>query len=199
MGYHRLIKLIGVLLLGPLSFGAAYGQAAQFSEAGEGPIDISADNFEVFDQENRMVYSGDVNAVRGTTRIRADQIVVYFQPQDGPGFGPISRLSASGDVFYVTPTEVIRANQGTYDVASEIITMVGEVTLTQGCNVSTGYRLEANLQTGIAELVGSNQNNGGRVRSVFFPDEEGESGQVTPAQDCPQPRIPGNGPRPFEG
>ena len=199
MEIQRFIKLIAILFFGPLSLGVAYGQAAQFSEAGEGPIDISADNFEVFDQENRMVYSGDVNAVRGTTRIRADQITVYFQPQEGPGFGPISRLAANGDVFYVTPTEVIRANQGTYDVASEVITMVGDVTLTQGCNVSTGYRLEANLETGIAELIGSNQNNGGRVRSVFFPDEDGNPGQITSDQNCPQPTIPGNGPRPFEG
>lgn len=177
----------------------AHGQAAQFSEAGEGPIDISAANFEVFDQENRMVYSGDVNAVRGLARIRADQIEVFFQPQDGPGFGPISRLAATGDVFYVTPTEVIRADRGDYNVQDEVITMIGNVILTQGCNVSTGYRLLANLQTGIAELIGSNQTNGGRVRSVFFPDQDNQAGSNPSPQNCPTPDIPGDGPRPFEG
>ena len=199
MTFSGYVRLISLIVLGLGTTATAHGQAAQFSEAGEGPIDISADNVEVFDQQNRMVYSGDVNAVRGLTRIRADRIEVLFEAQDGPGFGPISQLVASGDVFYVTPTEVIRANDGAYNVATEVITMTGDVILTQGCNVSTGHRLVANLQSGVAELVGNNQANGGRVRSVFFPDQDNRPSTTPFSQSCPQPGVPGDGPRAFEG
>lgn len=197
MTLSRLI-VCAAFMIGLIS-SPSLAQSRQLAAPGEGPLDVSAADLEVFDQENRIVYSGDVNAVRGITRLRADRIEVFFEPVDGPGFGPVSRLVASGDVFYITPTEVIRGNQGTYDVNTETIAMQGDVILTQGCNVSTGQSLVANLQTGFAELNGDPNQGGGRVRSVFFPNDDNGSPEGGAAQDCPQPDIPGDGPRPFDG
>lgn len=175
---------------------AALAQTGAISPPGDGPLDISADDLDVFDRENRIVYSGDVNAVRGDTRLRADRIEVFFEPAAGAGFGSVTRMHATGEVFYVTPTEVIRADRGVYDFSEGQIVLTGGVVLTQGCNVSTGERLTANLDTGVSQLAGSEEE-GQRVRSVFFPERDGEAPAVA-VEDCPSPAIPGEGPQPFQ-
>lgn len=182
------------LALAPAS---ALAQAGALTPPGDGPLDVSANDLEVFDQQNRVVYSGDVNATRGQARLRADRIEVFFEPGTGSGFGEVHRMVATGDVYYVTPTEVARANEGIYDIQAGTIVMTGNVILTQGCNVSTGQRLTANLETGVSELGGGSQS-GQRVRSVFYPDQENQPRAVQ-GQDCPVPQVPGAGPQPFEG
>ena len=171
--------------------------AAQAQEArtapGQGPLDISAARGEVFDAEGRVVYTGDVNVIRGETRLRADRVEAFFNRADGGGFSDLERIIATGEVFYVTPGEIARGDRGVYDLTTGRITLTGSVVLTQGCNVSTGERLEADLEGGAAQLSGGDTNQ--RVRSVFF---EGNQAQ-TETRDCPAPAIPGDGPRPFDG
>jgi len=165
------------------------------SAPGQGPLDISADRGEVFDAEGRLVYTGDVNVVRGETRLRADRVEAFFNRSEGGGFGDLQRIEAQGEVYYVTPTEIARGDRGIYDLVAGQITLTGEVVLTQGCNVSTGQRLVADLEGGSARLTGGE--GGGddqRVRSVFFDTPDGEAAEP---RDCPQPTIPGRGPRPF--
>ena len=165
---------------------------AQQRAPGEGPLDISADRGEVFDEEGRVVYTGDVNVVRGATRLRADRVEAFFNRADGGGFSDLERIIATGEVFYVTEGEIGRGDRGVYDLAEGRITLTGSVVLTQGCNVSTGERLEVDLNGGAARLTGGGENQ--RVRSVFFDDDD-----AARQRDCPPPTIPGRGPVPFEG
>lgn len=158
---------------------------------GEGPLSISSEGSEAIEEEARIAYTGDVNATRGNTRLRADRIDVYFTDDR---FRDIDRIVAAGEVYYVTPTEVARGDRGVYDLSTEQITLTGEVVLTQGCNVSTGQRLILDLQAGSARLTGGEDGEGGRVRSVFFDTPDSETAEP---RDCPQPTIPGAGPRPF--
>lgn len=158
----------------------------------EGPLDISAERGEVFDTEGRVVYSGDVNIIRGDTRLRADEVEAFFSRAAGGGFSELQRIVARGDVFYITPGEIARGDQGVYDLVERQITLTGSVVLTQGCNVSTGEQLVANLDGGAARLTGAGENQ--RVRSVFFDEDTAGS---DPA-DCPPPTAPGRGPVPFE-
>jgi len=189
--------IIGTAAMALTLAGAASAQQATRAPA-SGPIDISAANLEGLDREGRVIYRGDVNAVRGDTRLRADRLEVFFSQREGGGFGPIQRILANGDVFYITGAEIARGDSGVYDLETETITLVGSVVLTQGCNVSTGERLVANLDGGEARLTGGAASNGERVRSVFF-DDPAEGGQAPQPGDCPEPQIPGNGPQPFDG
>ena len=158
---------------------------------GEGPLDISADAFDGRDEEGRLIYTGDVNVVRGDARLRADRVEAYFARASGGGFSDLERIVAVGEVFYVTPGEVIRGDRGVYDLVAGRITMTGSVVLTQGCNVSTGEELVADLDGGVARLSGGP---GERVRSVFFDDDAAGADP----EECPAPNVPGDGPRPFE-
>ena len=156
------------------------------------PTDISAARSQLFDARGLVVYSGDVNVVRGGVRLRADRLEAYFVRSE-TGARELQRIVAEGDVFYVTDREIARGDAGVYDLAAETIDLTGSVVLTQGCNVSTGEHLHAEIATGIARLDGGDTAQ--RVRSVFFNDESGDS--TADADECPEPVIPGNGPRPF--
>lgn len=154
------------------------------------PLDISARDSEMLDPQGRLVYWGDVNMIRGDERLRADRVEAFFDRRPG-GTGELLRVIATGEVFYVRGGEVARGDSGIYDLEAGTITLTGSVVLTQGCNVSTGDRLEANLEGGMARL---SSGEGGRVRSIFFTGP----GASQASGDCPQPTVPGDGPRPFQ-
>ncbi|MEO1038786.1 MAG: LptA/OstA family protein [Pseudomonadota bacterium] len=189
------VNRIAIALLGATALSAAAFAQAPGGAMNEGPLDVSADNLQVFEAEGRAVYSGDVNAVRGATRLRADRVDVFFRASDTGAFEAVTRLVAEGQVYYVTAGEVAHGEHGVYNVETETITLTGNVVLTQGCNVSTGSRLVADLATGVSRLQGNEgAQSGGRVRSVFFPGAQDEVEQG----DCEMPTPPGDGPQAFE-
>jgi lipopolysaccharide export system protein LptA len=179
--------LCAALLCAAPASAASAGQAQPPGQSG--PLDISGRNSELLDPQGRLVYWGDVNMIRGDERLRADRVEAFFDRRPG-GTGQLLRVNATGDVYYVRPGEVARGDRGIYDLEAGTITLIGSVVLTQGCNVSTGDRLDADIEGGIARLSSSE---GGRVRSIFFTGPEAEQA----AGNCPLPAVPGDGPRPF--
>lgn len=153
-------------------------------------VDISSDDQEILDQQDQVRFIGNVNAIRGDTRLRADEAEAHIARNPQTGQRRIERITARGDVFYVTATETARGDSAVYTLTDEVVVLTGAVVLTQGCNVSTGQELVINLQTGISRLTGGN----GRVRSLFFSQEEG---QAVDTDDCPAPPVPGPEPREY--
>lgn len=156
----------------------AHAQGLTGVEVGEGPIDIEADELEVFDAESRAVFRGNVRVLRGQTTLTASELTVFYTAAEAEGEGgeegeeapaaagenaaqDIERIEAEGPVTVSTPEQTARGADATYDVTTETVTLTGDVVLTQGENVLQGQRLEVNLRTGQAKL-GS-----GRVRGVF--------------------------------
>ena len=182
-------RLISVLIILLVAAGTAQ---AQIGRQG-GPMDITSDRLEVIDAESRAIFSGNVDAAQGDTRLRADEIEVFFdrsgnaQPSPTTGFGEVERVIATGDVFYVTPAEVARGDRALYQLATETIIMTGHVVLTRGENVITGSCLIADLATGRSQInpvdcsgSGDSQveaTTGGRVRAVLVPTNNDESGE----------------------
>lgn len=164
------------------------------------PLDVTAERVEVLDPDGIAVYTGNVNALRGPARLRADRVEVYFQPSNNGGMGEVTRIVARGDVFYVTAEEVARGDEGEYDIASDTIVLTGDVVLTQGCNVSTGHRLTARVEAGYSQLEG-NDRRAGRVRTIFY-NNESEDGAAAPRpqnpESCDQPVVPGGEPPAFD-
>jgi lipopolysaccharide export system protein LptA len=176
-------SLLAVLFLGA----AAAAQPAGYT-------DVSAQDAEYDEEAGIGRLRGDVNVIQAGTRLRADEADVYFTTSQG-GAREITRIDARGEVFYVTAAEIARGDRGSYDVATETVTLIGDVVITQGCNVSTGQRLVSNMQTGVSQLFGSaDGSGGGRVRSLFVSGDQA----AAETGDCPRPEIPGDGPIAFE-
>lgn len=140
------------------------------------PIEINADRLEVQQDKNVAIFSGNVVAVQGGIRLRADTLRVYYRKAaEGADevTAAISRIDAIGNVFISSPTETAEGRVGIYDVESRVITLTGSVVLTRGENVIRGERVVLDLAKGLSrmeagEVAGQQQ----RVRALFVPPKK---------------------------
>lgn len=153
------------------------------------PIEITADNLEVRQDDGIAVFSGNVDAIQGTMRLRTDKLNVHYHQKgqkaagSGPSAGTISRLDAIGNVFVSSPTETAQGDTGVYDVDRKTIVLTGSVLLTQGKNVLRGSRMVMNLATGVSRVESARTtasgsgggSTGGRVKAVIFPEKKPNS------------------------
>lgn len=110
--------------------------------------------------ETRVLMRGAAEFTQGETRLRANAAEAYVLN------GTLTRVEASGDVFFVTVDQTVRADRATYTPESDLIILTGDVILVQGENVLTGGRLTYNTRTEAARMEGGAD---GRVRGVFYP------------------------------
>ena len=110
---------------------------------------------------------GRAEVVQGQNRLRADAINGTIVS------GDLTRVEASGNVYFVTPAQTIRGDRAVYTFANNEVVVTGDVILTQGQNVLTGGRLVYNTRTESARMEGGASSSGGRIRGVFFPDNSG--------------------------
>ena len=148
---------------------------------GDQPIDIAADELEVRQNEKQAIFKGNVIAKQGTITMQSARMIVFYDADDNkaaaPGVGgntSISKIEADGGVFFTSQTETARGAKAIYDVKSEQIRMIGDVTLTREKSVVKGAGLVYNLKTGRSVLTsGQTGQTGGRVRGLFVPSEKG--------------------------
>ncbi|OYX81852.1 MAG: LPS ABC transporter substrate-binding protein LptA [Brevundimonas sp. 32-68-21] len=126
------------------------------------PIGYGADSGEL--TNTNLSLRGRAEITQGQSRLRADTI------QGAVANGDLTRIEASGNVYYVTPNETIRGDRAIYTVSNATVVVTGDVILTQGQNVLTGASLSYNVDTGEARVEGGTAANGGRVRGVFYPE-----------------------------
>lgn len=163
----RCFAAIATMACGLALAGAAQ---AQLSSTG-GPIAASADSAYVVEAERVQVWTGRAEAIQGTTRVRADEIRISHSATSGGGIGDIERFVAMGNVFFVTPTQVIRGDEAVYTPGDDVIVVTGGVILRQGMDVLSGSRLTINVRQRRAVLEGQQTSEGRRVRGVFYPAE----------------------------
>lgn len=159
----RILSLFGLLLVMTASQANAQTDIA-LSGLNADPtaaIEVSADGLTV-DQESRSaVFSGNVVIGHGDLRIAASRVEVRYSEETGD----IAQLNASGGVTFVTANEAAESSEAVYDVTNGILTMNGQVLLTQGNNALSADRMIVNLASGTAQMDG-------RVRTVFRPGGE---------------------------
>ena len=137
------------------------------------PVDVAANRIEVQDRADRAIFSGDVVVRQAQLTLTAERLTVAYSSAGGID---IDRLDASGGVTLTSPSETARGQFAVYDLDERIITMIGNVALTQGGNRVEGGRLVIDLDTGNATLTGGApgvSEQGGRVTGRFtVPDRD---------------------------
>ena len=146
----------GLALLAVLA-GSAVAQSR--SNVSSQPIMVGADGGER--TNTGFALRGRAEVTQGENRLRADSI----EGTNAEGQN-ISTVTASGNVYYVTPNETIRGDRAVYTVSNATIIVTGDVILTQGKNVLTGGRLSYNIDTGQTNMVAGGN---GRIQGVFYP------------------------------
>ena len=158
--------------------GTAHGALAQKDNSilpggsSKEPVSIDAAKLDYFDKDQKLVYSGAVVATQGQSRLQASVLVVFLEPAAGSSSGQqMRRMEAQGPVTVVSKDQIGTGDSGVYDKAENKVILTGHVTLSQGANVTKGERLVYDLGTKQAVVLGGT-GAGGRVRSVFTPNEK---------------------------
>lgn len=167
------------------------------------PIDISSDTLEVQQDKQLAIFRGKVDVIQGDTRLRSDELFVYYRDRNPPSAGPagaaqrpparnpqpagaagpdsssITKIEAKGNVFVSTPKERAQGDFGVYDVDKKTVTITGNVLLTSDDSTLRCARAIMYQDTGrsICEPAA-----GQRVRGVIMPNNSG---------GAPAPGTPG--------
>lgn len=131
------------------------------------PVDYHADRIELQDRQNRVVLSGSVDITQAELRLRAARTTVAYT---NAGSMKIQRIDATGGVIVTRGTDTARGNAAVYDFGRRVITMSGNVALSQNGSTLNGGRLVIDLNTGISSVDGrggGGSNSGGRVSGTF--------------------------------
>jgi lipopolysaccharide export system protein LptA len=190
--------VFAALLIAGLSAGLAHAQVSLGQKRnGNQPIDINSDTLEVLQDKQLAIFRGKVDAVQGDTRLRSDELYVYYRDRQkdpaqkpaaqkaapagaGPDASSITRIEAKGNVFVSTPEERGQGDFGIYDVDKKTVTLTGNVLLTNDRGTVRCARAVMYQDSGrsICEPAA-----GGRVRGVFLPNDSGSQ----PAKPAAKP------------
>ena len=142
----------------------------------DAPINIEADQLDIYDKKKIAIFKGNVHAVQGETTLITSTLTIHYA---GGGVGTaqsITRLEASGGVKVTQKDQQATGNNAFVNMETEKITLSGNVVLTQGENVLRGSKLNIDMKTGEAQLFSADrsgaQGKKGRVQGVFIPNRQ---------------------------
>jgi len=165
-----LLRFVGEV--GAQDFGAAF---SDFDPGSDKPIQIEADRLEVHDPQKLAIYSGHVRVRQGETILEAPELRVFYSGQgpaaagatapasSGPIGSRVSRIEAGPGVNVRSGDRTASGERAVLDMAKNLVTLEGNVVLTQGQNVVRGERVVFNLVTKEGRIEG------GRVQTLITP------------------------------
>lgn len=145
-------------------------QSSNFRLSNDQPIQIESNSLEVSEAQGRADFTGNVEVVQGDMMLKAGAMTVFYSSEGGSvstGTAAIERIELSDDVFLQSDQQTATADAGTYDMASERLTLSGErVVLSEGDNVLVGCKLTVDVASGNARL----ESCGNRVQIQINPN-----------------------------
>ncbi|HUI20004.1 MAG TPA: LptA/OstA family protein [Methylocella sp.] len=139
------------------------------------PVNIDAAKLDYYDKEQKLIYTGNVIATQGESKLQATTLVIFLTPKDPAATtgvpsssSQVRRMEAAGPVVITSKDQIGTGDSGIYEKSENKIYLIGNVTLTQGPNVTKGDKLTYDLTTKQSQVTG-------RVRSLFLPNDSGGS------------------------
>lgn len=147
------------------------------------PVKIEANSLEVRDKEKTAVFIGNVVVTQGDTVMRCKELTVHYvgnalalDPKQNPpatksqqkdaNSQRIKRLVAVGGVIVTSKDQKATGDRGVFEMATNIVTLTGNVIITQGQNVMRGEKLTVDLNTNQSTLGGT------RVQGLLIPNSD---------------------------
>ncbi|MBK8007562.1 MAG: hypothetical protein IPK23_03280 [Rhizobiales bacterium] len=139
------------------------------------------------DKDKVAIFKGNVVVVQGDTTMRCRELEVHYEgsalgndprqnvpatksQQKTESAQRIKRLIAIGGVIVTAKDQKAVGDKGTFEMATNIVILAGNVVVTQGQNVIHGDKLTVNLTDGTSKVDGVKQQGATpRVKGVFVP------------------------------
>ncbi len=134
--------------------------------------EVRADQHLEFWPKKQILYArGNASAVQGENRLDAETLTAFFG-KNAEGKTKLTRIEASENVRITTPDEILKADEGVYNMETGIATLNGSVKITRGRNQLNGCRAEVDMNKGVSKIFGCAQGSSGapRVRGLIHPD-----------------------------
>jgi lipopolysaccharide export system protein LptA len=161
-------------LAAPLSPASAQGFAEGLqglTRESNAPIDIQADALEVRDAERVAIFTGNVLLSQGEVTMRTKELKVFYTGgAEAGGSQDIDRLEAVGQVVVTSGDQQATGEKGVFESSKNLVTLSGDVVLTQGQNVLRGSTLVVDLAKGTSQVLSDGKGDAGqRVQGLFRP------------------------------
>ena len=169
-------------LAGLPSLASAAGAGILPGACAQAAYTVDAGKLDYLEKDNKLVYSGDVIATQGQTKIKGSTMTIYLDKSGANGSErQMRRIEMKGPVTVLQNGKIGIGDQGLYDKAENKWYLLGNVTLTEGTDVTQGDKLIYDLGNSTALVDAGKQ---GRVKSVFTPKDSSAQTSVPSAGDA---------------
>ncbi len=150
------------------------------------PVSIEADKLVYSDKDGKAVYSGNVIVIQGDTKMVCTVMTLYLDRAAAPSGAPtptptptanasgppannsqLRHMDCKGPVSLFSKTQTGTGDAAQYDKPENKFWLIGNVTLTNGGNVTKGDKLTYDLTTGRATVEMSAKSKT-RVQGLFI-------------------------------
>ena len=167
-------------MLGSFALTAAFLSSAVSAQVirnhnSNAPVNFSAGQIELQDAADRVVLSGGVTATQAGLTIRSARLTAKYTNRGGID---VNVIDAAGGVTITKDDLRATSNAAIYDLDSDLITLLGNVRLSQGANRLNGGRIMIDLKSNRSTITGG----GGAVPGI----KDSGNGRVTGTFTVPQ-------------
>ncbi|MEL6540724.1 MAG: LptA/OstA family protein [Pseudomonadota bacterium] len=179
LGYVAGSFALTMALMGDMELNA---QVAGFgSHNTRAPVNVDAGRIVAQDRQDRVVFAGNVVVTQANLTVRSQRMQLNYISANEL---ELERLTATGGVTVTRGNERATGNSAVYDFGRRLITLAGDVKLTQGANSLSGGRLVIDLDTGISSVDG--QATGGSSAIEGSPNGRVRGTFTVPQNDDPE-------------
>ena len=143
----------------------------------KGPIQITSDRLDAYDDKGIVLFSGNVVAVQGDTVINADKLYLYYDKKEGAGdslagittnSGKIKKIELKDNVTIKKEGKIVTGDRAIFYNVEQKIIMTGNAVMRDGDNVIKGDRITVFLEENRGIVDGSS---GKRVTATIYPED----------------------------
>ncbi len=134
------------------------------------PIHIEADRMISQEQENSVIFLGNVDAKQDDIIIRSDEMTVYYAPSNKVGgSSSVKKLICKGNVEISRGNWLGTGNRMDYFSAERKVVLSGDAKAWQDQNMVLGKKIIYYLDEG-RSVIEQDKQKQGRVQAVIHPD-----------------------------
>src|SRR5262245_19550445 len=157
------------------------------------PVDVTADQLYVNDNDKTALFMGKVVALQGASTLKTPELHITYEgkaaveqltgasPDPAQG-SQLSRLVAkNGSVLTMGADRRVSSNRAEFDAKADTALFLGDVIVHQQKNVLHGARLFIDRKTGTSRLETPAEDGqpAGRIAATFYQESDGKAGAQT--------------------